>query len=669
MKKHSPKVSVVVPIYKVEEYLRECVDSILSQTLEDIEIILVDDGSPDNCPAICDEYAAKDKRVKVIHKENGGYATACNRGIQTATGDYIGLVESDDWIEPTMYEKLYNQITKFKADVCIGSFFEYKSKSIFPNGRHDKPYMETIENIDDTKLFSILDFPFLYTVHQSVWSKLYKKEFIKPIKFDEQPQAAYQDAPFMTEVFCRTNKIIGLKDFLYHYRVDNENSSSNNKNNSKKLMTVLDQMQVAKETLKKYDLFVPLKEEFFFQASKAGFRFYKNIDKKYKKEFFNRWRVFTQEIHHDDSYTFKYMNPMRKYLMQCVLRNDFRASLYDKYKVKRILGIPYYVKIEDKGVIKRKFLFGLLKIRKMPSYKKIYLCGVQVYVKKLRKSPADTVLAANRSAYNFIHYNKLAELLHPQIFLKYKDINKGQDVVLFACGLTANFFEKIPNCKYVGINRALYNAKIKFSQLFMHDDEFIRENEELLKNYDAEKFCAFHTNEKNAKEFKTVTERLKVIQAHRFIISDPGRGYVGTSVPDVINPDISKGMLYDRGGGTVFSALQFILYTHPKRIYLVGCDCTSEGYFYSLKNNKGPIPAYWTDPRQGKNILLSKLKKLWLEASYVLQDMYPDIEIISVNPVALKGLFKDVYTQSYLDEHPELVSEQVEILTGEAANG
>ena len=98
MTKNKPKVSVVVPIYKVEKYLCECVDSILAQTLHDIEVILVDDGSPDKCPEIVDEYAKKDKRVVAVHQKNAGYSTAVNKGIAMAKGEYIGVIESDDWI-------------------------------------------------------------------------------------------------------------------------------------------------------------------------------------------------------------------------------------------------------------------------------------------------------------------------------------------------------------------------------------------------------------------------------------------------------------------------------------------------------------------------------------------------------------------------------------------
>ena len=99
-----PKISVIVPVYKVEPYLRKCLDSIVNQTYRNLQIILVDDGSPDNCGKICDEYAARDRRIEVIHQENGGISAARNAGLNLADGDYIGWVDSDDWIEPEMYE-------------------------------------------------------------------------------------------------------------------------------------------------------------------------------------------------------------------------------------------------------------------------------------------------------------------------------------------------------------------------------------------------------------------------------------------------------------------------------------------------------------------------------------------------------------------------------------
>lgn len=112
-----PKISVIVPVYKVENFLDRCVESIVGQTYENLEIILVDDGSPDNCPSMCDKWAEKDRRIKVIHKENGGVSSARNAALDIVSGDYIGFVDSDDWIDPGMYEFLYENSQKYDADL------------------------------------------------------------------------------------------------------------------------------------------------------------------------------------------------------------------------------------------------------------------------------------------------------------------------------------------------------------------------------------------------------------------------------------------------------------------------------------------------------------------------------------------------------------------------
>ena len=119
-----PKISVVVPIYKVEKYLDRCIYSIINQTYTNLEIILVDDGSPDNCPKICDEYASKDNRIKVIHKQNGGLSSARNAGIKVATGDYIGFVDSDDFIELDMYEQMYKVAYENDVDLVMSDYYK-----------------------------------------------------------------------------------------------------------------------------------------------------------------------------------------------------------------------------------------------------------------------------------------------------------------------------------------------------------------------------------------------------------------------------------------------------------------------------------------------------------------------------------------------------------------
>ena len=123
-----PKVSIVIPVYNVEKYLRQCLDSVVNQTLQDIEIICVNDGSKDSSLQIMHEYQAKDPRIKIIDKENSGYGASMNRGFDAATGEYLGIVESDDYAEPDMFEKLYAVAKADDLDVVKSGFFYYYSK-------------------------------------------------------------------------------------------------------------------------------------------------------------------------------------------------------------------------------------------------------------------------------------------------------------------------------------------------------------------------------------------------------------------------------------------------------------------------------------------------------------------------------------------------------------
>lgn len=122
-------ISIIVPVYKIENYIRQCVDSILAQSYENIEVILVDDGSPDGCPKICDEYAAKDGRVKVVHKNNGGLMSARQAGLRAATGDYVGFVDGDDWIDADMYLTFADYIEKYHPDMLFCEFlYSYEDR-------------------------------------------------------------------------------------------------------------------------------------------------------------------------------------------------------------------------------------------------------------------------------------------------------------------------------------------------------------------------------------------------------------------------------------------------------------------------------------------------------------------------------------------------------------
>ena len=203
-------ISVIIPIYNVQEYLVECIDSVINQTYTNLEIILVNDGSTDNCGAICDAYAKQDTRIKVIHKENGGLSDARNAGLDICTGEFIGFVDSDDCINKYMYETLYNLIIEEKADIAECEIWTSKQnyKNIYP----EKIVKEIFLPINWVE--KILEFN-----EFSVWRRLYRKASIEGIKFKKN--FIYEDVFFLVDIFNNLNKIVKINLPLYRYNINN----------------------------------------------------------------------------------------------------------------------------------------------------------------------------------------------------------------------------------------------------------------------------------------------------------------------------------------------------------------------------------------------------------------------------------------------------------------
>lgn len=211
------KVSVIVPIYGVERYLRECLDSIINQTLKDIEIILINDGSKDSCPQIIDEYAQKDNRIITIHKPNGGYGNTCNIGLEKATGEYISIIEPDDYIDSNMFEDLYNLAKKNEADIVKSSFYDFYDTETYKANK--KKNWASLYEIPD-RPFTIKECPFFLYFHPSIWSCIYKREFLNKnnIRFIEASGAGWTDNPFQVQTLCLAQKIIYTDNAYYYWR-------------------------------------------------------------------------------------------------------------------------------------------------------------------------------------------------------------------------------------------------------------------------------------------------------------------------------------------------------------------------------------------------------------------------------------------------------------------
>ncbi len=203
------RISVIVPIYKVEKYLDYCIRSIVDQTYRNLEIILVDDGSPDNCPALCDTWAEKDCRIRVIHKENGGLSDARNAGMSAASGDLVSFIDSDDTISPDFLEQLYRALTAQDADVaeCAVSYVNEAGDIQRQRSAAELPLMDRLEALRRLVLED--------GVYQTVWNKLYRRSAIQDIQF---AVGKYNEDEFWTyRVFERIEKLAIVSKPMYNY--------------------------------------------------------------------------------------------------------------------------------------------------------------------------------------------------------------------------------------------------------------------------------------------------------------------------------------------------------------------------------------------------------------------------------------------------------------------
>lgn len=310
-----PKVSIVVPIYNVEQYLRECLDSLISQTLEDIEIICVDDGSTDSSPDILKEYEQKDKRIKVISKPNSGYGHTMNVGMDYATGEYFGIVESDDYVVSDMYEILYevakkSQVDFVKADYCRFTCVEDRNVLEFNHlCKQDNLYGKIL----DPKLRNLFWDVSLYT-----WSGIYSMNFLRKnnIRHNETPGASYQDNGFWFQTFAFAESVMFHKKSCYRLRRDNPNSSFHSKG---KVYCVFEEYDFIRNKLEQSPQdWERLKPIYWRQKFRSILWHYDRVGLEYKLDFLERCKSdFTK----DDA------------------QNSLDLSLFSKRETKRIKDI------------------------------------------------------------------------------------------------------------------------------------------------------------------------------------------------------------------------------------------------------------------------------------------------------------------------------------------
>lgn len=282
------KVSIILPIYNVSQYLRECLDSVIGQTLKEIEIICVNDGSTDDSLEIIKEYAEQDERIVVITGPNGGYGKAMNKGLNRATGEYIGIVEPDDYIVPEMYEELYEVAKKNDLDFVKADFYR------FTRDENEKESLQ-YEYIDKTKMrYNELLFP---TYQPScirfmlnTWSGIYRRDFIEKfnIRHNETAGASFQDNGFYFQTFAYAERAMILNKPYYRNRRDNPNSSVKSK---EKVYCMNVEYDFIRDLLMRdEEIWDRFKYMYWWRKYHNYWFTYNRIDDSYKEEYMNRMR-------------------------------------------------------------------------------------------------------------------------------------------------------------------------------------------------------------------------------------------------------------------------------------------------------------------------------------------------------------------------------------------
>lgn len=250
-----PEVSVVVPIYNVAEYLPKCIDSILAQTFTDFEMILVNDGSKDDSPAICEEYAKRDERIRVVHKPNGGLSDARNEGMKYASGKYISFIDSDDFIEPEMLECCVNALHKADADIVIFDYYQYYQAT---------GLKEVISNrFEEGKVYSLNDTPQLLTgIANAAWNKVYRRSLFADHGIIYPWGCLYEDLGTTYRLLARADKVMFVNRPLYDYLKDRPGNITGEFN--MRAYHVLDMVKITLDDYKNLGIYEKYYEELKF---------------------------------------------------------------------------------------------------------------------------------------------------------------------------------------------------------------------------------------------------------------------------------------------------------------------------------------------------------------------------------------------------------------------
>lgn len=292
-KKKSPKISIITPVYNADLYLEECLNSLVNQTLEDIEIICVNDNSKDKSLKILQNFAKKDKRIKIINfDETFGQSRARNVALESVSGEYIGFVDADDFVDLDMFEKMYKKSQNADMVMCQAKVFDdkvktYKDDAYFALECFDDKFAEKPFTHEDTV-------DFITEINVSVWNKIYRTKFLKKLGVKFQEGFIYEDLPYFYEVYTQAKKVVLLKEFLYSYRINNQNSTMTR--TDKNVKDRVDMASLTYDILKKQKYFEKIKSTLLNTIIHDLFYRCLIINSRYQKEYFFRMQKFFKTL-------------------------------------------------------------------------------------------------------------------------------------------------------------------------------------------------------------------------------------------------------------------------------------------------------------------------------------------------------------------------------------
>lgn len=312
------KISVIVPVYNVEKYLKECLDSILSQSLKDIEVICVNDGSTDNSGDILNDYQKMDKRIKIITQENKGLSSARNHGMDVATGEYITFIDSDDYFTDDALKKLYDVTCEKNVDFTLFKLlnFDDETYETSPINYFNMPFLQKFN--DNT--FNHNDVgERLFNISVTAPGKLFKRDFIDKLRFPEN--ILFEDTPFIIEAVFMAREMYFLDEYLYLRRIRNDSITQSYYSKFSDCIIIFNMMADIAKKYSEYDLY---KEKLFTQKVSNTYTRFTQVSQEYKSDFYNKMKAdfLDKQVEFEKSIDFNKVKPRAKQIYYSALKSD-----------------------------------------------------------------------------------------------------------------------------------------------------------------------------------------------------------------------------------------------------------------------------------------------------------------------------------------------------------